>query len=77
MRITKEWLFDHQTDGGSWTRDQLEAIGVKWPPQRGWIHRVIGNEINDGTRDRFQSRKSVKQCRQELNALISAQRADR
>lgn len=77
MRITKEWLFKHQTDGGSWTRDQLVAIGVKWPPLAGWIDRVIGKEINDREKQRFEARKSVKQCRQELNALIAAQRADK
>lgn len=75
MRITREWIFKYRTKGGSWTRDQLAAISVDWPPVSGWIDRVIGNEIDSRAEDRFKSRKSVKQCRKELNALIAAQRA--
>jgi hypothetical protein len=76
MRITREWLFEHQTDAGSWTRDQLQAVGVKWPPLQGWIGRIVGNEINAATQARFEARRTVKQCRAELNALRAAQRAD-
>ncbi len=77
MRITREWLFQHQTDRGSWTRDQLLAVNVNWPPQAGWIDRIIGCEINDWARERFESRKTVKQCRAALNLLRAEQAADR
>ena len=77
MRITKEWLFSHQTDGGSWTRDQLAAVAVDWPPSSGWMDRIIGNEIADQEKARFEARKTVKQCRQDLNALIAGQMADK
>ena len=63
MFITRDWLFNHQTDAGSWTRDQLEAVGVKWPPSSGWIERIFGCQINEVTQRRFEQRLTRKQVR--------------
>lgn len=63
MFITREWLFSHQTEAGSWTRDQLEAVGVKWPPAQGWIERIVGCQINEVTQRRFELKLTAKQIR--------------
>jgi hypothetical protein len=28
-----------RTRRGAWTRKQLEALGVAWPPVKGWLKR--------------------------------------
>lgn len=63
MFITREWLFSHQTEAGSWTRDQLEAVGVNWPPMTGWIDRIVGCQINEITQLRFESKLTRKQVK--------------
>jgi hypothetical protein len=38
---------------GAWNKDQLEILGVKWPPKRGWKRKVIGKVILDKDAQRF------------------------
>ncbi len=38
---------EYRTDRGAWTRAQLTALGVNWPPESGWITELIGNSITD------------------------------
>lgn len=44
--ITEEVLARGQSAAGGWTRAQLTALGVAWPPASGWKARVIGMEIS-------------------------------
>lgn len=44
--ITEGWLDLHRTPQGAWTREQLAAIGVSWPPPRGWKRAAVGREIS-------------------------------
>ena len=46
MKLTREIIEQHKTEKGGWTRAQLQAIGVGWPPPRGWVQAVIGREIS-------------------------------
>ncbi len=46
VRLTREILEQHKTVKGGWTRAQLQAIGVGWPPPRGWVQAAIGREIS-------------------------------
>jgi hypothetical protein len=64
--ITDIWLIEHQSKAGAWTADQLAAIGVAWPPAHGWKHRVIGLEISDDARARFEQALRAKQAREVL-----------
>jgi hypothetical protein len=43
-RPTRDEVFDARTPKGGWTRSQLENWGVPWPPQKGWIARLCGDE---------------------------------
>jgi dynactin complex subunit len=46
MIITREYLDKHRTPAGAFTRSQVEALGVSWPPTKGWMYRIVGNEIS-------------------------------
>lgn len=54
MKMTHEWLHQWKTGKGGWTRVQLAAIGVPWPPKKGWLSAAIGREITDEQRRRFE-----------------------
>lgn len=45
MKITDQWLRDNMSPRGGWTKAQFAAIGVPWPPPKGWKLAVIGQEI--------------------------------
>lgn len=47
MRITEKWIREHATERGGWTKKQLAALGVAWPPALGWIKRLAGKEITE------------------------------
>ena len=54
MTITPRWVHANKTKNGGWTRTQLSAIGVAWPPEKGWIGRVLGQEISEAQREAFE-----------------------
>ena len=56
FKITTNWLFAHKTPRGGWTRDQLAAIGVPWPPPHDWMVGVQGAVIDERTRAVFENR---------------------
>ena len=45
MKLTKQFLQDHRTKSGAWTREQLRIIDVNWPPVKGWQSRIAGKEL--------------------------------
>lgn len=49
LTITNEFIESLKSDKGGFTRKQLEAIGVTWPPEKGWKGKVIGKEIERET----------------------------
>lgn len=36
MNVTREEIEAAKTPAGGWTREQLAAWGVSWPPPKGW-----------------------------------------
>ena len=44
--IIKEFIESNKTARGGWNRKQIEAIGLTWPPTKGWKRSVIGNCIS-------------------------------
>lgn len=55
MTITRQWIMGGRSRGGGWTRIQLDAIGVPWPPQRGWIDRVCGRHLSADRQRTFET----------------------
>jgi hypothetical protein len=48
MKLTQELLMLYRTPRRSWTKVQLEALGlVRWPPEKGWMQRVLGMELTE------------------------------
>jgi len=57
MIITKEWIHANKTKAGSWNRKQIEALGLTYPPKKGWQQRLVkwGTEINPHQKLAFES----------------------
>ena len=47
MQLTREYIMKHRTARGAWTRAQIEALGLEWPPLQGWIDSVVGQNITE------------------------------
>ena len=43
--ISEDWIHHYKSDAGGWNRRQLKAIGILWPPCRGWLKWVVGKQI--------------------------------
>ena len=55
MVITLEWLNRHRTARGAFTRKQVEALGLRWPPHpKGWLRKLVGREITEEQRRKFE-----------------------
>lgn len=47
MKLTYELINAAKTPFGAWTRAQIEALGVAWPPTAGWQKGVVGREVSE------------------------------
>jgi hypothetical protein len=47
MIVTAEFIERGCSKRGGWTKEQLELLGVGWPPMKGWKAAAIGREISD------------------------------
>lgn len=47
MKLMHDILMQYRTPKGAWTKLQLLALDVKWPPDHGWIKRVVGMELTE------------------------------
>ncbi len=55
FKITNEWLMQHRTKKGGWTKSQAEVLFLQWPLWKGWKHSMIGNSITNTDRVNFES----------------------
>ena len=53
--LTKELIKAARTTNGGLTKKQLAAIGVPWPPPKGWQESKIGTMITEEQLKRFQT----------------------
>ncbi len=53
MILTNEIIKKAESRSGGFTRKQLSAIGIDWPPQRGWKSKSIGNDYREDQIKRF------------------------
>lgn len=53
--LTKELIIAAKTTNGGLTKKQLAAIGVPWPPPKGWQESKIGTMITKEQLKRFQT----------------------
>lgn len=52
--ITEHWLREFKTSKGAWNKMQLQAIGINFPPQKGWMNSVVGTEITHAQKTAFE-----------------------
>jgi len=52
-RLTRPMIMRGQSEAGGWNLKQLQELGIVWPPRRGWIDRLIGEEIERRKYDLF------------------------
>lgn len=45
FKITNDWLMQHRTKKGGWTKRQFEILWLKWPMKKGWKKFVIGQHL--------------------------------
>ena len=71
MIITKQFIMDNRTAKGAWTKKQIEALGITYPPTKGWIQDVIGKRITEQKSGEFIEGKyhfSKSKKQQEINS---------
>ena len=60
MKITKEFLNEHKTKNGAYTRKQFQILGIGWPPGKGWERQIIGKELTIEEAELFEKAKNIK-----------------
>ena len=73
MIITRLWITDNKTKKGAWTKLQLRAIGIPWPPVSGWIQRAVGREITEDQQLAFENPERI-QRKQDKKASEKAEK---
>jgi hypothetical protein len=53
--LTKEYISSCKTKNNGFTKAQLAAIGVAWPPVKGWTARCEGKQITMEQKKVFES----------------------
>lgn len=43
--FTRDFIMASKSPSGGWSRDQLAAWGIGWPPPKGWIDRLVDGEV--------------------------------
>ena len=61
MIVTKEYLNKNKTSKGGWNKKQLNALGIVWPPTKGWKKRAIGSVLTDEKAAVFEGKKKKQQ----------------
>jgi hypothetical protein len=61
MKLTHELLMQYRTPAGLWRKVQLEALGLGWPPEKGWIKRVVGMELTEEQFNQFTGKRPEQQ----------------
>lgn len=61
FEVTEDWVKANRSGKGGWNRQQLELLGVKWPPIRGWLNETVGRQITDVDKQRFESLQGLTQ----------------
>ncbi len=61
VELTRDVIEQGRTPNGGFTKSQLSAIGIDWPPQKDWIESTIGKMVTQQQLDKFYQIKYVEQ----------------
>lgn len=45
MKLSLDYIYEHATQQGGWTRYQIESLGLVWKPSPGWQEKIVGKTI--------------------------------
>ena len=60
--LTKQILKQLRTRRGGFTRATCEALGVRWPPTRGWLRGLVGLRMRRSTFERIRAKAQAYQA---------------
>lgn len=61
FKVTRGWIMQNRTKKGSWTKAQIECLGMTWDERTvGWIDRIEGQYISRHQKSQFERCKTVK-----------------
>lgn len=69
--LTKEIIESARTPNGGFTKSQLAAIGIAWPPPQDWIEKTVGAWITPTQLEAFRFIKYVKEPSQVASNLVT------
>lgn len=55
VALTHEFIERGQSDAGGWNREQILALGLKWPLRHGWKADAVGKVVTADQARRFLS----------------------
>ena len=51
--LTEELIEQARSKNGGWSKQQLEIIGVDWPPTKGWKKNITGEKFKESKINAF------------------------
>lgn len=69
MILTRRVIHSAGSQGMGFNRVQLQLLGVSWPPQRGWLVRLVGTEVDDETWETVVRLRGVRRKSERLSVL--------
>jgi len=75
IEVDRDYIMKHRTKKGSWTRSQIQALGIEWPPRNGWIDEIVGVTISPNQQMQFEAKLSAGRERQENQKKMKLNKA--
>lgn len=69
ITITQEFLALNKSDRGGFRNAQLYILGESWPPQKGWMKRIMGKEITEEEAALFKKYATTRTTKKERKAI--------
>ena len=69
--ITNEYLLEHTTKMGAYTSSQMTALGLTWPPKRGWKNKLIGTYLTFDQASIFEKAEYKKKLPKSLSLILN------
>jgi hypothetical protein len=69
--LTKQYIMDNRTEAGSWTKSQMIALGVGWGAKKGWLGRIIGEEISEENAEIFERKIKAKSTKSDVDSACN------
>ena len=58
FKVTRAWIHGNKTKKGGFTKAQILALGIKYPPESGWINDIDGELISNESARLFEDGKN-------------------